>query len=100
MTPDLLEVVIHCVAKPSQKSIDLGDFIDALYDRYGMIVNIGDARWHREFTHPEDKKRIEGWVSTLGEQNKAALRNMLREAGLLIEYSDSNAEVKVHYVHG
>lgn len=99
MTPDMLEVVIHCVAKPSQKSIDLSDFIDALYDRYGMIVNIGDARWHREFTHLEDKKRIEGWVSTLGEQNKSALRNMLREAGLLIEYSDSNAEVKVHYDH-
>src|SRR5947209_16110587 len=30
----------------------------------------------------EEKERIEGWVSTLGEQNTAALHTMLREAGL------------------
>jgi len=97
MTPDLLEVLIHCVAKPHEKTINLNEFIDALYHRYGLIVDMGDARWPHLFTHQEDQKRMAGWISSLGEQNKTALRTMLRDAGFLLEYSDSHAEVKVHY---
>ncbi|MFL5661046.1 MAG: hypothetical protein ACJ8BW_06815 [Ktedonobacteraceae bacterium] len=97
MTPDLLEVLIHCVAKPHENSINLNEFIDALFDRYGLIVDMGDARWHHRFAHQEDQKRMAGWISALGEQNKTALRAMLRDAGFLLEYSDSHAEVKVHY---
>ena len=99
MTPDLLEVLIHCVAKPHEKSINLNEFIDTLFDRYGLIVDMGDARWHHRFTNQEDQKRMAGWISALGEQNKTALRAMLRDAGFLLEYSDSHAEVKVHYGH-
>lgn len=97
MTPDLLEVLIHCVAKPNEKTINLNEFIDALYNRYGLIVDMGDARWPHLFTHEEDQKRMAGWISALGEHNKTALRTMLRDAGFLLEYSDSHAEVKVHY---
>jgi hypothetical protein len=97
MTPDLLETLIHCLADPGQELLPLSDVIRRLYERYGLVINVGDAIWLREFEHLEDRKRIEGWISTIGEQNVDALRTMLREAGLLLEYSDSNAVVKVHY---
>ncbi len=99
MNPSLLVVLIHCLTTPGQRTMPISDFLQALYTRYGLIVNLGDAKWHRLFTEPEEKERIEGWVSTLGEQNTAALHSMLREAGLLIEYSDANAEIIVHYGH-
>lgn len=97
MTPDLLETLIHCLASPGQTLLPFSDVVRGLYERYGLVINVGDAIWQREFKHEEDQKRIEGWISTIGEQNVDALRTMLREAGLLLEYSDSNAVVKVHY---
>ncbi len=97
MTPDLLETLMHCIADPGQELLPFSDVIRKLYERYGLVVNVGDASWQRAFEHAEDRERTEGWISTTGEQNVDALRKMLREAGLLLEYSDSNAVVKVHY---
>jgi len=97
MTPDLLETLIHCIADPGQELLPFSDVIRKLYERYGLVVNVGDASWQRAFEHVEDRERTDGWISTTGEQNVDALRKMLREAGLLLEYSDSNAVVKVHY---
>jgi hypothetical protein len=72
---------------PPDDQMTFGDFLERLYERYGLIVGSGEARASGLF----DQQRIN---AEYYDQNRAALLEKMKHAGLVIEYSDATALVR------
>ena len=66
------------------------DFLDRLYERYGLVIGPNEARRSPLF----DRHRIN---AEHYDRNRAALLDKMKHAGLVIEYSDATAVVQHAY---
>ncbi len=82
----LLKTLVMANLKPDD-TLPFGEFLERLYARYGIIIGPGESRTAQVM----ERLRInEEYFS----RNRDALRERMRRAGLLIEYSDTTAIVR------
>lgn len=83
---NLLKTLVLANLKPGD-TMSFGDFLERLYQRYGIIIGPGEARTARLI---EQLRINEEYYS----HNRDVLRKRMRRAGLLVEYSDMTALVR------
>jgi len=83
---NLLKVLVLANLLPGDQ-MTFGDFLERLYERYGLIIGSGEARVSGLF----DRQRIN---AEYYDRNRTALLGKMKHAGLVIEYSDATALVR------
>ncbi|WP_240371152.1 hypothetical protein [Anoxybacteroides rupiense] len=89
MTDKFLEMLVLSNVKP-QCSIEFSEFLQHIYEKYGFIVG-------------EDQAKISGLYEksklniSYFQKNEYALREKLKNNGLLVEYSDATAMIRNPY---
>lgn len=83
---NLLKTLVMANLKPKE-TLSFGEFLERLYTRYGIIIGPGESRTSQLI----ERLRInEEYYS----RNRDVLRERMRRAGLLTEYSDTTAIVR------
>lgn len=82
----LLKALTLAIVQSNQNPMTYDDFLACLYQRYGLVVGVSEARLSGLF----DVRRIN---VEYYEQNRAALLQKMLHAGLAEEYSDATAMI-------
>lgn len=83
----LLKTITLTVIRPDEQEIRFGEFLERLYQRYGIIIGLGEARSSTVLVRSGVN---EGAFS----RNRERLLERLKRAGLATLYSDATAMVR------
>lgn len=82
----LLKTLTMTIVKPNEQAISFGEFLDRLYQRYGIIIGPGEARQSALLERA-------GVNEGLFARNRERLLERMKFAGLATLYSDATAMV-------
>ncbi len=90
MSDTLLQMLVFTKVKPKEK-MEFFTFLDVLYSDFGIIIGENQAKKSGLY----ERSRLN---ARYFQDNEKALRDKLRQNGLLIEYSDATAMIQNPYV--
>lgn len=89
ISDSFLQVLVFTVVDPRQK-MEYNLFLDQLFTRYGIVI--GEAQAKKCAIYEKSKLNVRYF-----QDNEKALRQKLRQNGLLVEFSDATAMIQNPY---
>jgi hypothetical protein len=89
MSDTFLQTLVFSNVKPNS-SIEFSDFLDLIYEQYGFVIGVKQSR--ESGVYEESRLNISYF-----QRNELALREKLKNNGLLVEFSDATAMIRNPY---